>query len=285
MANPHLQIIQAAVASNKQLGVLFNQAIGTKEHPRGALLNAFRQARQNLRGNVGKPVASVILNQYRAEVVESVRAGARRAVEVGREQAKKNALALGVSIFPTSQGDLLITQAVNSVSKVVDNQITAMQSGLLTEAQVLGEEGQVGLFAPGAIQRETANSFANLAALIFSVLMLGRLDTPGSTSPFLRQAIAAIDNKTTPCCLGVHGQTVELDQPFTTPDPPAFARVQDRPPFHWNCRTAQGLVLREMAQDDLTQIMRQAAALERQLRGTADYTVPTYINAFTRFRE
>lgn len=69
-----------------------------------------------------------------------------------------------------------------------------------------------------------------------------RLNTRGrSAGRYQKQALAAIDARTTRCCLAVHGQIRDLDQPFDTPEKPAFAPQQQQPPFHWRCRTVEAL--------------------------------------------
>lgn len=283
MTNPHLQVIEAAVSSDKALAKLYASNIGTKARPKGDIMSAYRRAKTDLFGNVGRPAAHRILSAYRDEVSAAARAGAQRAVEIGREQAQRTAEALNIRMGLASTGRL-IDETVTRVLNVVDGQIRAIESGTLTEAQVLGDEGRVGLFAPGVVQREAANAYANLAALLFGQMVFVGPDVQGNLAFWRKQAIAAIDNKTTPCCLNVHGQTVPVDGFYTTTAPPAYAREQERPPFHDSCRTAQTLVPVEMAADDLTADMIRAARLEESLRGTPGYEVPKFINAFTRIR-
>lgn len=66
------------------------------------------------------------------------------------------------------------------------------------------------------------------------------LNAPGRPR-FQKQAIAAIDRRTTQCCLQVHGQIRELNEAFTTDGAPAFAGQQQSPPFHHRCRTVIAL--------------------------------------------
>jgi hypothetical protein len=63
---------------------------------------------------------------------------------------------------------------------------------------------------------------------------------------FKKQAIAAIDDRTTDCCLRVHGQIQPMDQPFRLTGKPRFADRLQGPPFHWRCRTATTLYTQEM---------------------------------------
>ncbi len=285
MANPHLEIIRAAIAANVDLGTLFGSVLGSRAHPRGQVLSAYRAARSALRGAVNTPAAGAVLRELKAAVLDAVAGGGRQAVSIGVGQAERNAEALGLAVRTWLGGETLTGRALAAIGALLDAQAGAVQSGLLTEAQVIGGEGAaVGLLTPTVVQREAANQFAALAGLglagtLFPGALLG-----GGEAVFRRQAIAAIDGLTTPCCLGVHGQVVGMDEPFTTTGPPAYARQQDRPPFHHRCRTATALVMVEMAGDDLTEDMLRAAALEAQLRGTAGYSLPDYISAFTRIR-
>jgi hypothetical protein len=68
-----------------------------------------------------------------------------------------------------------------------------------------------------------------------------------TTTVYKKQAIAAIDQNTTDCCLRVHGQIQPLDKPFILEGTPRYADKVDAPPFHWNailagemCMTSNG---------------------------------------------
>lgn len=68
---------------------------------------------------------------------------------------------------------------------------------------------------------------------------------------YWKQAIAAIDERTTDCCLRVHGQIQPLDKPFELSGTPRFADKVQNPPFHLYCRTATALYRPEMEQTGL----------------------------------
>lgn len=53
-----------------------------------------------------------------------------------------------------------------------------------------------------------------------------------------KQAIAAIDDRTTDCCLRVHGQITDIDQPYKLTGTPRFQDEMMFPAFHWRCRTS-----------------------------------------------
>lgn len=88
-----------------------------------------------------------------------------------------------------------------------------------------------------------------------------------SATGWQRQAIAALDERTTECCLRVHGQIVGLDEPFKLTGTPRFADEMMIPPFHHYCRTS--VVLYESQMETLgvpTATMQAAAAAELSAR-------------------
>jgi len=84
---------------------------------------------------------------------------------------------------------------------------------------------------------------------------------------YSHQAIAAIDQNTTDCCLQVHGQIQPLNKPFILHGTPRFADKLDSSPFHWNCRTAISLYTQRMEDIGITTAeMKAAADAEQQAR-------------------
>jgi hypothetical protein len=53
-----------------------------------------------------------------------------------------------------------------------------------------------------------------------------------------KQAVAAIDDRTTDCCLRVHGQIKALNEPYELRGTPRFADEIMFPAFHWRCRSS-----------------------------------------------
>ncbi|MBN2389901.1 MAG: hypothetical protein JXR84_04215 [Anaerolineae bacterium] len=83
----------------------------------------------------------------------------------------------------------------------------------------------------------------------------------------MKQAIAAIDERTTDCCLRVHGQVRALNQPYELAGEPRFADRMDYPPFHWNCRTSSVAYMREWEDSAITtEMMTDAARAELEAR-------------------
>lgn len=82
-----------------------------------------------------------------------------------------------------------------------------------------------------------------------------------------RQAIAALDERTTDCCLRVHGQIVGIKENFHLVGTPRFADEMPAPPFHWFCRTSVALYVRQFEDFGITTAeMRDAARAELAAR-------------------
>jgi hypothetical protein len=58
---------------------------------------------------------------------------------------------------------------------------------------------------------------------------------------FQKQAVAALDARTTDCCRRVNGQIQPLDEPFVLTGTPRYTDRAMHPPFHWGCRTVDTL--------------------------------------------
>lgn len=84
---------------------------------------------------------------------------------------------------------------------------------------------------------------------------------------YMKQACAAIDERTTDCCLQVHGQIQPLDKPFILYGSPRFADKVDSPPFHWYCRSAETLYTEKFEEKGITtDEMKSAAQAEIDTR-------------------
>lgn len=82
-----------------------------------------------------------------------------------------------------------------------------------------------------------------------------------------KQAVAAIDERTTNCCLRVHGQIQDLDAPFHLTGTPRYADYKQHAPFHDFCRTAEALHLEVFETVGITtREMRDAARAELEAR-------------------
>ena len=102
------------------------------------------------------------------------------------------------------------------------------------------------------------------------------VETESAWEDFKRQAIAAIDERTTDTCLRVHGQVVGMTDPFKLTGTPRYADEVPAPPFHDYCRTAVVLVRNEDVNDRTTNLMRDAARAEINARASAQSRIDDY---------
>jgi hypothetical protein len=88
---------------------------------------------------------------------------------------------------------------------------------------------------------------------------LRQMNAQGGTQ-VRRQAIAVISPETTDCCIRVHGQIVDIDEPFTLTGTPRFADQMMHPSFHYNCRSSIAMYHPIFEQGGLTTESMQSAA-------------------------
>ena len=274
----HRASVQAALALNADLGRLFAQ-VGTKAHPRGQIITAYRGARRAMRdvlrrgGRQMEREAVEVLAGLRQQVGASATLLLANATEAGARNGQRQAEARGVRVVERPPVLLapLATAWVAGVDVQIAGATAALQAGLDYEALLLGDAaaGQLGLLNPAPVARSGAQWLA-VAALLGWQAELG--GAPALVAGgWHKQAVAGLDERTTECCLRAHGQVVPFDADFVTTGSPAWAERQHWTPFHWWCRTAICLVGPDEADDPLTREMQAAAQAElraRQQTGT-----------------
>jgi hypothetical protein len=267
VATEHEQAIRAAQQTVDELGSLFAQ-IGTAEHPNGQVLAAYRTARAALGGNLDN-LASVedALGTLRLAVERASDELLRQAADLGLKQAGTELAIYGLR----AEGSVgaQTSEALRTIVAVLESQVQAVRTIALMgadEALAIGDEGRVGILTPGSLTAELSKWLGQIAGLAYDDVIQGSVGQAGAQDEFMRQAVAAADERTTQTCLLVHAQVVEIDGEFELRGTPRFADKMRCPSFHWWCRTAIALVRRQYAEDDLTQEMRSAAQAELQAR-------------------
>ena len=161
--------------------------------------------------------------------------------------------------------------ALNAWLTQYDAQASQVQALYVTNRDltpIIGDQSRVGALTPAPVISQGTQWIAGAVGGAWLVAVGAALQRAGKTAPeqFMRQAVAAIDERTTDCCLRAHGQVVGMDQDFHLTGTPRFADHLYGPPFHWNCRTATCLVHVDKANDPLTRQMREAAQAELSVR-------------------
>lgn len=269
--DPRLVSIRAAERSSRELAVLFGQ-LGTIEHPRGAILRAYRNAsgalESVLRGSPGGQMAQFRALEVFATLRNDVEAAAREtmtaAAGIGIAQAQTEARARGLGAI-TAQPVVAQTQIDPWLAIVAEQQAAAL--GILytgaDPALILGDEMRMGILQPAPVTREGSRWLTLAALAAWALAIRGPAAEAGLEQ---KQAVAALDERTTQTCLRVHAQVKPFDQPYRLTGTPRFADEIQFPPFHWYCRTVSVLVAEGEESDQLSQAMREASAAELAAR-------------------
>jgi len=284
----HERAIKLGLDVNEQMRQVIGRYIGTTDKPRGRLLAAYRNARRAIAGNTSSPndVREILAGLRQATdaiIREALTTSAGNGWEAGRLNANIYALPPVPEFPPANNG--LSAAGLAAVLAALDAQITTIQgmvnTGLADEALILGGPDRVGMLSPAQVQREGAHWVA-LVTIGLLITALGQSTSRDRGGPvYLKQAVAAIDERTTDCCLRVNGQTKPQDKPFVLTGTPRYADEMAGPPFHNWCRTATVIVRASDANDDVTREMRDAGqaeikareeTLERQVISPADAT-------------
>ena len=259
--NPLLKSIESAVRANDTVGGLFAR-MGTSAHPRGFLPVAYRNAERAMKTALTEtdPLVGArdVMSQLKTTVERETRALFLEAQNLGMEEASRQLSIYGVE---TRQSPVLpmglseqSNAAVNAVTSTLDAQeaqILAMILADMEDGQIVGDENRDGVLSAS----ELAAAIAFWAAVLFNDAYG---NGTGGYDDYKKIAVAALDGRTTNCCLAVHGQIQPFDSPFHLTGTPRFADYMDAPPFHWYCRTATALYLAAF-DDGITTQMRASA--------------------------
>lgn len=275
MPNPLQQAVRSGVRMNDKVGDLFAR-IGTSSHPQGDVYQDYTHARLALEAALAKdnplPAVRDVLRNLRRQLNSDVSAAFTDAAGLGQEEASRQ-----MRFYQTrGRGSIRLTEqtdnALSAVLSKFDAQSSAITALVLSQAdplQILGDEDRTGVFS--------VNEVASAAAHWGTYMVWTAFDTQVSQgnsdqAVFKKQAVAALDARTTDCCLRVHGQIRELDEPFDLTGTPRYADQIDWPGFHWYCRTS-GVLYQEQFDDGLTEKMRDGSNFflrEREAGRTPD---------------
>ena len=269
--NPRVESVRAARRTTRELKILFGQ-MGTTEHPRGKILRAYRNVRRGAKSAFREIAPQFALNEvlqgFRAEMSVIVGQMLIEARLIGRAQAEAELEAWGLRRAPerrytfTSERDAWLAD--------VDAQIDAANASQ-EEEYILGGDTQQGILQPAPVIMAGAHwlSVAAIATWVFGVSRSAEISARVGGFDWWKQAVPAIDERTTDCCLRVAGQSVPLDDQFHLTGTPRYADHQDWSPFHDWCRTSVVLVLEEDRDDELTERMVTQAQRVITLRNQA----------------
>jgi len=256
--NPLRQAHHLGIRAVNDLGVLFGR-LGNTDHPNSQVLTAYRAANRALRDTLKSGGSLADVKDITGELCRNVRAGTLPVLQAAADGGYVNAtrqLVLYKAPLP-EQPDPSVN--INAAYGVIDTSlqrqdaaITALMLSGSDETLITGDENRQGVLRASEVITAGAFWVASLWWGSFSQTA----DRAGGG--FDKQAVAALDLRTTDCCLRVHGQIQPLDAPFHLTGDPRFADDVDWPPFHRWCRTS-GVLYLPVYDDGLTALMRASA--------------------------
>jgi len=248
--------------------------LGSVQHPRGQVLGIYRKARRDMSGvlkakrRTMRAEAQEVLADARIKLDTVTTAMVRDAVTHGQQSAITQLTAYvddGI-LYTPQMLPALVSDIQQAPMMTFDRQ--AMQvlgmiagGGDVTTA-IVGDAGRVGILSPAQFITTAADSTTRALGVSFSSTV-GR--EPAQEFGWWKQAISAIDDRTTETCLNVAGQTQKVDDKFHLTGTPRFADDMDWVPFHWYCRTSVVLYLPQY-DDGITEALRDDVKVEREKR-------------------
>jgi hypothetical protein len=255
--NPLEMSVQIAEKTGEKLGKVFARA-GNSEHPNGDIMKAYRNTIRALRGAENHDATREIMSGLEGQVEFYARRYLNEGLVIGLQSAQAQ-----LGAYDRKAPDVLMDR------DLLERGIEAIQAAVKTQAStaislaaiggdpslIYGDDERHGAVRPKPILDAISLWIVTLSSLQWASVV------QSTGTEFKKQAIAAIDERTTDCCLRVHGQVVGLNEKFHLTGTPRYADYLDWSPFHWWCRTSVALYLPEY-DDGLTERMKATSAEE-----------------------
>lgn len=283
--NRHEQAVRSALATNSELGKSFFR-LGIGDNPEGFITSAYRSARRGLsialqQSDKDAAVRDELRN-LRISVVGVLNGELRDAQEYGISEARKQLSIYGAKTpgVPLQNMARELQAGIGAVSARLDAQEAAIIALTLTDADpavIVGDNERNGVLSPGDVLGGAAYWVTALLWDAFSYQVASASRKPGE---FQKQVVAAIDARTTDCCLQAHGQIQPMDKPFILTGTPRYADRMDWSPFHKFCRTSIALYQPDF---DMGLTSRMESDAQAMIDERAAGNFPDYhpANAFT----
>lgn len=278
--NPLVAAHNSAVRMNATIGD-FMARTGSSTHPRGFVTTAYRNARRALQSalqeNDSRPAARDVFAGLKATVRSAALAQLLEAQQAGMNESVKQLALYGVDggvPYQTQHSYDVANGAADAIIAKIDEQEKLCDLMLLTGAtheKIIGDENRVGVLRASDVAVTVGTWAAVCLWDAFSAWTNSRASVVRGYA-YQKQVVAALDARTTDCCLKAHGQIQPMDQAFHLTGTPRFADYVDWTPFHWNCRTSIALYLPGY-DGGITEAMRESARIimaERAAGGSGD---------------
>lgn len=241
-----------------------------------------------LAGVAGNEVKKTVTNYTRAQVGVAKRVGLVASVDIAPvlrlgepivKDATENYMTNESAWVSQLQTSIQVQSAKLRISNAAPDEIT---NRLLSEKMSDGRSSVWALAGAMAVKEEVGNVWAMAGGVVGAYLAIFNETQPDEIE-YEKEACATIDERTTSCCLEVHGQIQKLSDPFTLSGTPKFADEVQDPPFHWYCRSTEILYRPEFESIGITtEEMRDAAKAEldaREKTGKREVIYPSHATA------
>ncbi len=245
--------IRSGLRMNQRMGDLFAD-IGNSANPEGRIAALYSDARfaiiGALAGGAAISVIQGILDRLKRDVQREIAAIFNSSINLGVEEARWQLELYDANVL----GGINLTTEKDSAMRAImarfDAQHAAMLALLTVDAsdeQIIGDETRNGVFNWLEIVEAVAYWAAFLVWQAFDNMIENSRNSAGNRIENLfKMAVAIVDDRTTDCCLRVHGQIQPLNGMFKLTGTPRFADEMDYPAFHRYCRTGTVLYSPEL---------------------------------------
>ena len=251
---------------------------GSVQHSRGEVLNVYRKARRDMSGALKakrstlRAEAQEILQDTRFKLDAITTTAVRDAASHGQTSALTQLQAYvddGIQytpqMLPGFVADLQRAPMLEFERQAAQILGLIAGGGDVTSA-IVGDANRVGVFSPVPVVNVGVDAVTKSVSASFSSTV-GR--EPAQAFGWHKQVMAAIDARTTDCCLTACGQSVKVNEKFHLTAEPRFADEMDWSPFHWYCRSSVALYLPQY-DDGLTAQLLDNVAAERAKRAVIE---------------
>lgn len=288
MSKAHERAIQNALDTGDDINALFDK-LGSADHPRGVIMSLYRSFLREVEPHLDNPpVVREMLRTFKTRLTVAFTQVFEQAAVVGANRAERdiarNDIVENSALLPDPILSQLTQPARDAIAAAIDAQINAVYAQLAMgrdPVSIVGDSGRVGLLSPSSLLKIGKRIVAEMVSSArdqrlreafsggfggIGGLILPDANMAAKTEVYKRQAIAAIDERTTDCCLRVNGQVVGVDELFRLTGTPRYADKMADPPFHDYCRTSVALVHEDDIDDKMTSDMKKAAIAEIKAR-------------------
>lgn len=258
--NPYKLALKQAEKDNLALGKLFAR-LGDTAHPNSTLLVAYRNARRAMRDVLRRGAGWLGAREVFVQLRLTTRMAAREVLAAANQGGQQSALIQMRQYEIATPYFDLVDSGVGAVLDVIEAKLDAQERMVRAvmlsgsdETLILGDEQRAGTLRASDI----ITTAVFWTAALFWNSWSQTVQVNAGRVQFQKQAIAALDERTTDCCLRVHGQIVPFDGKFRLTGTPRFADELEWTPFHHRCRSS--VVLYQPVYDEGDTAAMQAGA-------------------------